>query len=134
MEYGDAVVVDRLAELELEAPGESASAVYDRPIGLKLLHQDPISGEEHYVVRYPAGLRGGVHEHSAAHTIVVLDGRLDVNGETIGPGAYAHFPANTPMRHQAAGDEPCLFVLLFHGAFDVRILDAVRPPDERPHM
>jgi hypothetical protein len=25
------------------------------------------------------------------------------------------------MRHQAAGDAPCLFVLLFHGPFDVRL-------------
>jgi quercetin dioxygenase-like cupin family protein len=130
MEYGDAVVVDRLAELELEAPGQSASAVYDRPIGLRLLHQDPTSGEEHYVVRYPAGLKGRVHEHSAAHTIVVLEGRLDVNGQTVGPASYAHFPANTPMTHQAAGDEPCLFVLLFHGPFDVRVLDDFVPPTE----
>jgi hypothetical protein len=27
------------------------------------------------------------------------------------------------MRHQAAGDVPCLFVLLFHGPFDVRLAD-----------
>jgi hypothetical protein len=27
------------------------------------------------------------------------------------------------MRHQAAGESGCLFVLIFHGPFDVRILE-----------
>jgi quercetin dioxygenase-like cupin family protein len=65
-----------------------------------------------------------MHRHTAAHTIVVLEGQLDVNGHVIGPDAYAHFPAGEPMRHQAAGNGPCLFVLLFHGPFDVEIMDA----------
>jgi hypothetical protein len=56
-------------------------------------------------------------------TIVVLDGRLDVNGTVIGSGAYCHFPAGEAMRHQPAGDEPCLFVTVFHGPFDVHPLE-----------
>jgi hypothetical protein len=123
MDYGSAVLIDDLAALELDVPGASAAAVYDRPIGLRLLHQDPESGEEHYLVRYPAGLRGRVHEHRTAHTILVLDGRLEANGQIIGPRAYAHFPACQPMRHQAAGEGPCLFVIIFHGPFDVRVID-----------
>ena len=47
---------------------------------------------------------------------------LDVNGRIIGPGSYAHFPANSVMRHQAA-DEACHFVLVFHGPFDVTVVD-----------
>jgi quercetin dioxygenase-like cupin family protein len=78
---------------------------------------------EHYLVRYPAGLTGRPHQHTAAHTIIVLEGRLEANGRVIGPGSYAHFPAGEVMRHQAAGDCPCLFVLLFHGPFDVRLAD-----------
>ncbi|TMB91538.1 MAG: cupin domain-containing protein, partial [Chloroflexi bacterium] len=88
------------------------------------LYNDPGSGEEHYLIRYPAGLRGRTHRHTAAHTIVVLEGQLDANGQVIGPGAYAHFPAGEAMRHQAAADGPCLFVVLFHGPFDVQIVDA----------
>jgi quercetin dioxygenase-like cupin family protein len=80
-------------------------------------------GEEHYLVRYPAGLKGRPHQHTAAHTIIVLEGQLDANGRVIGPGSYAHFPAGDVMRHQAAGDVLCLFVLLFHGPFDVRLAD-----------
>jgi quercetin dioxygenase-like cupin family protein len=122
VDYGTAIVVDALRALELRAPGAAAAGVYDRPIGLRLLYEDPKSGEEHYLVRYPRGLKGRLHRHTSAHTLIVLDGRLEANGQIIGPGAYAHFPAGEPMRHQAAGDEACLFVLIFHGAFDVEIV------------
>ena len=122
MKYGSATVVDQLRSLELQEPGAEAAAIYDQPIALRLLYQDPSSGDEHYLVRYPAGVRGRRHRHTAAHTIVVLDGRLAANGQTIGPGAYVHFPPGEPMQHQATADEPCLFVLLFHGPFDVEAL------------
>lgn len=113
---GEAIVVDRLEALELR---QSQLPVYDREIGIRLLYEDPDSGAEHYLIRYPAGLRAHRHRHSAAHTIVVLEGRLAANDEVVGPGAYAHFPAGEPMFHAPAGDEGCLFVIIFHGPFDV---------------
>lgn len=122
MEYGAVTIVDELRSMELAEPAAAAAAVYDRPIGLRLLYEQP-GGEEHYLVRYPAGLRGRPHQHTAAHTIVVVEGQLEANGRVIGPGSYAHFPAGQVMRHQAAGDAPCLFVLLFHGPFDVQLAD-----------
>jgi hypothetical protein len=79
------------------------------------------------LVRYRARLQGRLHEHSSAHTIVVVDGKLDDNGQIIGPQAYAHFPARQPMRHQTAGNDPCLFVIIFHGQFDVQIIDDPSP-------
>ena len=117
-----ATIVAQLRSLELQEPGAAAAAVYDQPIALRLLFEDQASGAEHYVVRYPTGLRGRVHRHTAAHTIVVLEGWLDANGQVIGPGSYAHFPAGQPMRHQATETGPCLFVLLFHGPFDVELV------------
>ena len=122
MTYGEAIIVGDLASLELGDPGAAAAAVYDKPIGLRLMYEDPASGEEHYLVRYPPGVKGRVHRHTAAHTIVVLEGQLDANGQVIGPRSYAHFPAGETMCHQAAGDSACLFVLLFHGAFDVEVV------------
>jgi quercetin dioxygenase-like cupin family protein len=118
------IVVDDLASLEVE---ERQMAVYDRPIGLRLIHEDPDSGEEHYLVRYPAGVQGQWHRHTAAHTIVVLEGKLEVNGAVIGPGAYCHFPAGMAMRHLAAGGEPCLLLNLFHGPSDVKGLGDTPP-------
>ena len=74
-------------------------------------------------MRYPAGMHARRHRHSAAHTIIVLEGRLRANGRVIGPGAYCHFPANTPMHHAPTADEGCLFVTIFHGPFDVEPLE-----------
>lgn len=122
MKHGAATLVDSLHSLELREPGAAAAAIYDRPIALTQLYQDPASGEEHYLIRYPAGTKGRRHTHTVAHTFVVLEGKLDANGEIIGPGAYAHFPAGEPMLHQATEDGPCLFVAIFHGPFDVHAI------------
>lgn len=127
MKLGLATIIDNLRSFDLRPPSPAASAIYDREIGLGLLLEDPASGEEHYVVRYPAGVKGRVHTHTAAHTIVVLEGRLYANGQVIGPGAYAHFPGGEPMQHQATDGGPCLFVLLFHGPFDVEVVEEVSP-------
>jgi len=118
------IAIENLPSLELQPPGPAAAAVYDRPIGLRALNEDEQTGEEHYLVRYPAGTRGRAHQHRAAHTILVLHGRLEANGRVFGPGSYVHFPAGEVMTHQATADEPCLFVLLFHGPFDVTVVDA----------
>jgi quercetin dioxygenase-like cupin family protein len=120
MEYGRAIIVDNLRSVEL---GQSQLVVYDREIGLRLLYQDPDSGAEHYLIRYPAGLKARSHRHTAAHTIVVLEGGLEVNNEVIGPGAYCHFPPGEAMRHAPAEDHSCLFVSVFHGPFDVEPID-----------
>ena len=60
---------------------------------MRLLYEGPDSGAEHDLIRYPAGLNACLHRHTAAHTIVVLKGRLAVNNEVIGPGASWLFPA-----------------------------------------
>ena len=120
MVFGRATIVEDLGSLTLES---GRPVIYDRDIGLRLLYQDPETGEEHYLVRYPAGLKARTHRHSAAHTIVVLEGQLQVNDRVVGPGDYCHFPAGEPMHHAPAGEEGCLFVTLFHGPFDVHPID-----------
>ena len=116
MEYGKAIVVDGLASLELES---DTSVIYDREIALRLLHRDPKTGAPHYLIRYPGGLGSKPHRHSSAHTIVVLEGRMEVNRQIVGPGAYCHFPAGELMRHAPAAGKPCLFVIMFEGPVDV---------------
>jgi quercetin dioxygenase-like cupin family protein len=111
-----AVLLDRLPALELD---ESQPVIYDRPIGVRLLYQDPGTGAEHYLIRYPAGLHAQHHTHSAAHTIIVLDGVLTANEHILGPLSYCHFPAGTVMHHAPAGGHGCLFVTIFDGPFDV---------------
>jgi quercetin dioxygenase-like cupin family protein len=114
---GPPTVVVEISDDEELPP--SQPIIYDRPIGLRLLHQDPSSGEEHYLVRYPAGLGVQRHRHTAAHTIVVLEGSLVVNGQVVGPGTYCHFPPGQPMHHAPTAEGPCLFLNIFHGPADV---------------
>ncbi|MDQ3752273.1 MAG: DUF4437 domain-containing protein [Actinomycetota bacterium] len=130
MEFGKAVIVDRLDSMDME---RSRPVVYDRDIKLRLLHQDPGSGAEHYLISYPAGLKALAHRHTAAHTIVVLKGQLAVNDEIVGPGAYCHFPAGETMFHASAHDQSCLFVTIFHGPFDVEPLadDTISTANDR---
>jgi len=120
MVYGLATLVDDLASVELKP---TRSVVYDREIALNLLHEDPDTGAEHYLIRYPAGLRARLHRHTSAHTMVILEGRMEVNGRIVGPGAYCHFPAGEPMRHAPVEDEPCLFVIVFDGPVDAEPLE-----------
>jgi quercetin dioxygenase-like cupin family protein len=110
------VLVDGLTSLQLE---HSQPEIYDQPIGLRLLYEDPGSGGEHYLVRYPVGLRAQRHRHSAAHTIVVLEGAMEVDGKLLRPGSYTHHPADTVMQHAPAHGKHCLFVIIFHGSFDL---------------
>src|SRR5690242_13815928 len=104
MEYGHAVIVDHLESVELRP---SRLEIYDSDILVHTLLEDPKSGAEHYLIRYPAGLTTSLHTHTRAHTFVVLEGRLEVNGQVIGPNAYAHFPAGEPMVHTSSGGGSC---------------------------
>ena len=67
MQYGAAVIAGDLRSMELTEPTAAAAAVYDQPIGLRLLYAEPDGGEEHYLVRYPPGLSGRAPAHGGAH-------------------------------------------------------------------
>jgi hypothetical protein len=54
LDYGRAVIVDDLGSVEL---GPSHSVIYDREIALRLLCEDSDTGAEHYLIRYPPGVR-----------------------------------------------------------------------------
>jgi quercetin dioxygenase-like cupin family protein len=120
MEFGRSFVVDDLRSAELR-PGHAV--VYDREIEVRTLYEDPASGIEHMLIRYPAGMTTRPHRHSAGHAIVVLEGRMRVNDAVIGPGGYCHFPAGEVMVHEPADGGPCLFVVLFDGRVDVEPVD-----------
>jgi quercetin dioxygenase-like cupin family protein len=109
-----------LMSLDLD---EAQPVIYDRPIGLRQLYQDPVSGAEHYLIRYPPHLHARRHRHTAAHTIIVLDGLMEVNGQVVQADSYAHFEAGSVHHHAPADDQPCLFVIIFHGPFDVMPAD-----------
>ena len=100
---------------------------YDQPFELQLLHYDERTGAEHYVVRYRPGTKARAHRHTSAHTIVVLEGHMTVDGHVLGPGGYAHHPGETTMVHEPAAGESCTFVLIFDGPFDLRLAEDSSP-------
>jgi len=118
--YGVAVIVGDLTSVQME---RAQPSIYDREIEVGLLYRDVRSGAEHYLIRYPAGLGSQLHRHTAAHTIVVLDGHLRVNDQVVGAGGYCHFPGGEVMWHAPVGGESCLFITIFDGPFDVEPLD-----------
>ena len=117
MDYGSAIVVEGLDSQSLAA---TRQPIYDQDIGILSLHQDEASGAEHYLIRYPSGMTAKSHRHTAAHTIVVLEGAMAVNGRTIRAPSYVHFPGGELMHHAPAEDGGCLFVIIFDGPFDLQ--------------
>ena len=115
----DATIVPDVRAVPLHP---SIQPIYSEPVHLELLYRNPVSGAEHYVVRYPPTLVAARHRHTAAHTIVVVEGELLANGRSLGPGGYAHFPAGTPMHHTPRPGVGTLFVIVFDGPFDVEPL------------
>jgi quercetin dioxygenase-like cupin family protein len=86
------VIQTDLTMLELH---DSQPVIYDRPIGIRQVYKDPVSGDEHYVIRYPPDLRARRHSHTVAHTVIVLDGVMEANAHRVPAGSYAHFEAGT---------------------------------------
>jgi hypothetical protein len=119
MASGTPVIVPDVRTVPLRA---SVQEIYSEPIELQQLYLDPRSGAEHYVVRYPSTLTASWHRHSVAHTIVVIEGELLANGEALGVGGYAHFPAGAAMHHAPVPGVGCTFIIIFDGAFDVEAI------------
>ena len=58
-----AILIPDLLDAELQP---AQPVIYDTPVGLRQLHIDPHSGDEHYLVHYPQGMTAAWHHHSAA--------------------------------------------------------------------
>jgi hypothetical protein len=114
--YGNAIVVDDLAGVALSP---TRQPIYDQDFDLLLLHRDERTGAEHYLIRYPPGLNAQSHRHTAAHTMVLIEGAMRVNGREVRAPSYIHFPGGELMHHAPAEGAGCQFVLIFDGPFDL---------------
>jgi quercetin dioxygenase-like cupin family protein len=90
----------------------------------KLLVQDPDTGMEVRLVRYPAGLLTPWHTHPCAHGIYVLDGTLVTHAGRYGPGNFVWFPEGNAMRHGAADEGDTTVLFITNKPFDMRFLTA----------
>ncbi len=78
----------------------------------KNLIEDPETGMEVRLVRYPAGIVNPLHTHPCAHGMYVLEGTLVTHDGRYGPGHFVWFPEGLEMEHGASaeGDVTVLFI------------------------
>jgi quercetin dioxygenase-like cupin family protein len=83
-----------------------------RALYRKNLIEDPETGMEVRLVRYPAGVVNPRHTHPCAHGMYVLEGTLTTQQGQYGPGHFVWFPEGLIMEHgaTASGDVTVLFV------------------------
>jgi hypothetical protein len=83
-----------------------------------LLREDASSGAMELLVRYPAGHVFAPHWHSANERVVLLEGRMSVNGAALEPGGYAFLPAKEVQRMSCTSSTRCSFYVHWDAKLD----------------
>src|SRR5262249_23065978 len=90
-----------------------------RALFRKNLMEDPETGMEVRLVRYPAGVINPRHTHPCAHGMYVLEGTLVTHKGRFGPGTFVWFPEGEVMEHGAAADGDVTVVFITNKAFRI---------------
>ena len=85
----------------------------------KLLLQDPDTGMEVRLVRYPAGFMTTWHTHPCAHGMYVLEGVLATHRGEFGPGSFVWFPEGMVMEHGATAAQDVTVLFITNKAFEI---------------
>lgn len=85
----------------------------------KNLIEDPDTGMEVRLVKYPAGIINPLHTHNCAHGMYVLEGTLVTNAGTFGPGSFVWFPQGAEMEHGAAAEADVTVLFITNKPFDI---------------
>jgi quercetin dioxygenase-like cupin family protein len=88
----------------------------------KNLIEDPETGSEIRIVRYPAGVINTRHIHTCAHGMYVLEGTLVTHAGEFGPGHFVWFPAGTEMEHGATAETDVTVLFITNRKFDIHYL------------
>ena len=85
----------------------------------KLLLQDPDTGMEIRLLRYPAGFTATWHTHPCAHGMYVLEGTLVTHDGEYGPGHFVWFPEGSLMVHGATADQDVTVLFITNRPFEI---------------
>jgi quercetin dioxygenase-like cupin family protein len=88
------------------------------------LIEDPETGVEIRIVRYPAGVVNSRHVHSCAHGMYVLEGTLVTQAGSFGPGNFIWFPAGLEMEHGVTAENDVVVLFITNRKFDIHHLGA----------
>ncbi len=117
------------AWLDKDIPWEDVyNPVTGKTIQRKHFLQDPDTGMEVMVVRYPAGVFTPPHTHPCAHGMFVISGHLRTHDGTYGPGDFVWYPQGNIGVHGATEDGPATLVFMTNKPFDLTFVDAAGKP------
>jgi quercetin dioxygenase-like cupin family protein len=85
----------------------------------KNLFEDPETGMEIRLVKYPAGVINKLHTHPCGHGMYVLEGTLETNAGRFGPGSFVWFPEGEEMEHGATAEADVVVVFITNKKFDI---------------
>jgi quercetin dioxygenase-like cupin family protein len=90
-----------------------------RALFRKNLIEDPETGMEVRLVRYPAGVVNPLHTHPCAHGMYVLEGTLQTHQGAYGPGTFVWFPEGLPMEHGATAEADVTVLFITNKKFEI---------------
>ena len=90
-----------------------------RPLFRKNLMEDPDTGMEVRLVRYPAGIINPLHTHPCAHGMYVLEGTLVTHEGRYGPGHFVWFPEGSRMTHGASAEQDVTVLFITNKRFEI---------------
>jgi quercetin dioxygenase-like cupin family protein len=90
-----------------------------RALYRKNLIEDPETGMEIRLVRYPAGVINPRHTHPCAHGMYVLEGTLATHEGSYGPGCFVWFPEGSVMEHGATGEADVTVLFITNKRFEI---------------
>jgi quercetin dioxygenase-like cupin family protein len=90
-----------------------------RALYRKNLIEDPDTGMEVRLVRYPAGVINPLHTHPCAHGMYVLEGTLATNAGSYGPGSFVWFPEGAEMEHGATAEADVTVLFITNKRFEI---------------
>lgn len=93
--------------------------IIGRTLYRKNLFEDPDTGMEVRLVRYPAGVINPLHTHPCAHGMYVLEGTLVTHQGSYGPGTFVWFPEGSVMEHGAAPEQDVVVLFITNKPFEI---------------
>ena len=106
---------------------ERLVAPLGRTLFRKNLIEDPDTGMEVRLVRYPAGLLNPRHTHPCAHGMYVLEGTLATHDGRYGPGCFVWFPEGTVKEHGASAEGDVTVLFLTNKPFAIHYQEDLGP-------
>jgi len=101
--------------------------IFNEKAGLTMLRkylvQDPDTGMNISLRRFPAGYMTTWHYHHCAHGMYVIEGTLKTHDGCFGPGTMVWFPEGCLMEHGATAETDLTCMFITNKTFDIHFVE-----------